>query len=119
MGSRSLARRPVVDKDSARPRQCMRHRLKPAGLTAVALCAALTCAAGRAAAQAVPPQSATPRPDTAALLAAPTKPASTRGDFEVVALGDWMASKPVSRDPNPDFRKGVDIVRKGDVAVTN
>lgn len=97
----------------------MRHSLSPAGLAAAALCAALICAAERAAAQAVPPQTPTPRPDTTALLAAPTKPAATRGDFEVVALGDWMASKPVSRDPNPDFRKVVDIVRKGDVAVTN
>jgi Bacterial capsule synthesis protein PGA_cap len=84
---------------------------------AAALAVALASAAGGSAAQPAPVP--LPLPDTAALLAAPPKPATVKGDFTVVTLGDWMSSQPVSSSADPEFRKVADIVKAADVAVTN
>ena len=73
---------------------------------------------GTANAQPAPP-TPTALPDTAALLAAPAKPATVKGRFSFIALGDLMNSKPVADSVDPAFRKVADIVKSGDVAVGN
>lgn len=86
-------------------------------LSAVALVVALAAAASGSGAQPAPVP--LPLPDTVALLATPPKPATMKGDFEVVTLGDWMSSQPVRGSADPAFRKVADIVKAADVAVTN
>jgi hypothetical protein len=89
-------------------------------LLAAAIAATVLAGASSAAAQGGPPAPARlPLPDTAALLAQPAKPATVKGDFEVVTLGDYMSSGLVAANADPQFRPVADLVRHGDVAVTN
>ena len=97
----------------------MTIRLSFKAQLAAALAATAASMAFSAAAQGPPPPTPAPLPDTAALLSAPPRPASVKGRFEVVTLGDWMSSQPVSGSTHPEFRKVADLVKAGDVAVTN
>ena len=47
------------------------------------------------------------------------QPPSVNGVFTLVSLGDLLYAAPVADDPHPEFRKVLDIVRGGDVAVGN
>jgi poly-gamma-glutamate capsule biosynthesis protein CapA/YwtB (metallophosphatase superfamily) len=49
----------------------------------------------------------------------PPKPASVRGKFSVVSIGDLLYSRPLADLDDPEFRKVLQIVQAGDVAIAN
>ena len=83
-----------------------------------ALAAALLCAAGSASAQA---QTQPPRPSNEPqdFLKTPPKPASIKGAFSLVSLGDFLYSHPMAGHPSPEFQKVVELIKKGDVTIGN
>ena len=83
----------------------------PARLLALLAAAALAGAADA--------QPAKPSKDPAAFLHAPPKPASVKGRFTVVALGDLLYTNPQAATDDPDLQAVLDLVRKGDVAIAN
>jgi poly-gamma-glutamate capsule biosynthesis protein CapA/YwtB (metallophosphatase superfamily) len=58
-------------------------------------------------------------PDPKTLKAGPVKPASVKGGFTLVSVGDLLYSSPVADNPHPEFQKVLQIVRGGDVAIGN
>ena len=60
-----------------------------------------------------------PPSDPAAYLKAPPKPASVKGRFSVVSVGDVMLAKPQAENPDPEFQKVLALIRAGDVAIGN
>ncbi len=65
------------------------------------------------------PALAEPPRDPAAFLVAPPKPASVRGRFSVVSVGDVMLARPQAATADPDLRKVLDAIAAGDVAIGN
>lgn len=83
-------------------------------LVAMAAAAAL-CMGGPASAQEIV------RPDSnpEAFLEAPPKPASVRGRFSVVSVGDLMLARPQSQSADPELQRVLALLRGGDVAIAN
>jgi poly-gamma-glutamate synthesis protein (capsule biosynthesis protein) len=52
-------------------------------------------------------------------LREPPKPASIKGAFTLVAIGDLLYSHPMEDSPDPDFQKVVELTRRGDVTIGN
>lgn len=52
-------------------------------------------------------------------LKIPPKPASIKGPFSLVAIGDLLNSRPTADNPDVPFQKALAIVRGGDVAIGN
>jgi poly-gamma-glutamate synthesis protein (capsule biosynthesis protein) len=52
-------------------------------------------------------------------LKVPPKPASIKGPFSLVAIGDLLNSRPTADNPDVPFQKALAIVRGGDVAIGN
>lgn len=60
-----------------------------------------------------------PAPDPNLYLQAPPRPASAKGRFTVVSVGDLLYTAPQDGNGDPDMQKVLDIVRAGDVAIAN
>jgi poly-gamma-glutamate synthesis protein (capsule biosynthesis protein) len=71
--------------------------------------------AGPAFAQRPPPPSNNPDE----FLKTPPKPASVKGRFSVVSVGDLMLARPESQSTDPEFQKVLALLRSGDVAIGN
>ncbi|MBS0334709.1 MAG: CapA family protein [Proteobacteria bacterium] len=82
------------------------NRMLAALLAAAAPCVAL--------AQPAPPPS-----DPAIFLHDPPKPASVKGRFTVVSVGDVMLGRPQAANPDPEFQKVVAMIRAASVAIGN
>jgi poly-gamma-glutamate synthesis protein (capsule biosynthesis protein) len=52
-------------------------------------------------------------------LKSPPKPASIKGPFSLVAIGDLLNSRPTADIQDPPFQKALGIVRSGDVTIGN
>jgi poly-gamma-glutamate synthesis protein (capsule biosynthesis protein) len=52
-------------------------------------------------------------------LKEPPKPASIRGAFSLVTIGDLLYSHPMVAHPEPAFQKVVEIIKAGDVTIGN
>lgn len=83
-----------------------------AGVLAAAL---LTGGAAPAAAQ---PRRQPPS-DPSVFLATPPKPASVKGRFSVVSVGDVMLARPQAATDDPELKRVLDVIRGGDVAIGN
>ncbi len=87
---------------------------------AIGTALATLVAAAAAGAQGVPAaQAPMPSKDPSEFLREPPKPSSVKGDFTLVAIGDMLYSHPYAGTTDPELRKVLDIVRSGDVTVTN
>jgi poly-gamma-glutamate capsule biosynthesis protein CapA/YwtB (metallophosphatase superfamily) len=77
-------------------------------------CAALLCAV-------VPGWAQRPAPSRSPedFLRDPPKPASIKDAFSLVAIGDCLYSHPMANSPDPEFQKVVEIVKRGDVTISN
>ena len=87
-----------------------------------AIAAALLCAAGPAWGQtpaAAPAQPPRPSNDPTEFLREPPKPASIKGRFSLVSVGDFLYSRPMADHPNPEFQKVIELIKKGDVTIGN
>ena len=52
-------------------------------------------------------------------LKEPPKPASIKGSFSLVTIGDLLYSRPMAAHPEPAFQKVVEIIKAGDVTIGN
>jgi poly-gamma-glutamate synthesis protein (capsule biosynthesis protein) len=77
------------------------------------------CAAAPAFAQGDPRSGPRPPSDPAEFLRDPPRPASVKGRFSVVAVGDVMLARPQASTPDPEFQKVLTLVRAGDMAIGN
>jgi poly-gamma-glutamate synthesis protein (capsule biosynthesis protein) len=57
--------------------------------------------------------------DPSVFLAAPPKPASVKGKFSVVSVGDLMLARPQAGADDADLKEVLDMIRAGDVAIGN
>jgi poly-gamma-glutamate synthesis protein (capsule biosynthesis protein) len=92
-------------------------------MTALALCLGGS-AQDPAPAQGQAPSPAAARPprpsdNPANFLKDPPKPASLKGKFSLVSVGDLMLGRPATQSTDPDFQKVLDMVRAGDAAIGN
>ncbi len=62
---------------------------------------------------------ATPPDDPAAQLRTPPKPATVKGRFTVVSVGDVMLARPQAANPDPELQKVLALIRNADVAIGN
>ena len=76
--------------------------------------AALVCAASLGWAQR-PGPSMSPEE----FLRDPPKPASVKGAFTLVTIGDLLYSHPMADSPDPEFHKVVELIKRGDVTIGN
>ncbi len=65
------------------------------------------------------PAPAEPPSDPSVYLAAAPKPASVRGRFSVVSVGDVMLARPQAATDDPELKKVLEAIRAGDVAIGN
>ena len=49
----------------------------------------------------------------------PSKPASIKGAFTLVGIGDLLYSHPMANSPDREFQKVVELIRRGDVTIGN
>ena len=80
--------------------------------------AALAFAATGAAAQA-PAQPPRPSNDPTEFLKDPPKPASPKGKFSLVSLGDLLYSRPMADRVDPELQKVIELIKGGDVTIAN
>ena len=75
---------------------------------------ALMCVVGPALAQ-------TPGPSRSPgdFLRDPPKPASIKGTFTLVGIGDLLYSHPMANSPDREFQKVVELIQRGDVTIGN
>ncbi len=52
-------------------------------------------------------------------LREPPKPASVKGAFTLVTIGDLLYSHPMADSPDPEFRKVIELIKRGDVTIGN
>lgn len=64
-------------------------------------------------------QAAPPPSDPQAFLRDPPRPASVKGRFTVVSVGDVMLAKPQADNPDPEFQKVLAMIRAASVAIGN
>ncbi len=72
-----------------------------------------------ATAQTEPAKLPMPSKDPTEFTSAAPKPSSVKGDFTLIAIGDMLYSHPYANTTDPELRKVLDIVKSGDVTVTN
>ena len=60
-----------------------------------------------------------PPRDPSVYLAAPPKPASVKGRFSVVSVGDVMLARPQAQTDDPELQKVLRMIRAADVAIGN
>jgi poly-gamma-glutamate synthesis protein (capsule biosynthesis protein) len=84
-----------------------------------AACAALLCAAGPGWSQEPGPGANAPSNEPEDFLRTPPKPASVKGDFTLVTIGDLLYSHPVADRQDPEMQKVFQLIRKGDVTIGN
>lgn len=58
-------------------------------------------------------------PNPKSIASGAPKPASIKGTFTLVSVGDLLYSRPVSGNPDGELRKVLDIVKAADVAIGN
>ena len=58
-------------------------------------------------------------PDPASELSSPPRPASVKGDFTFVSVGDLLYSVPVARSADAELQQVLRILKDGDVAIGN
>lgn len=92
--------------------------VRPLRTAAAALATAALLAAG-APAWGQQPAGAGPSKDPAQFLREPPRPATVRGHFKLVTIGDLLYSHPFARDPDPKLQQVFDLIRSGDVTVGN
>lgn len=85
-------------------------------LLGAALAAFLAAGTG---AQEPPARPQLPSKDPTEFTKGPPKPSSVKGDFTLIAIGDMLYSHPYADTTDPELRKVLDIVKSGDVTVTN
>ncbi|PZQ59443.1 MAG: hypothetical protein DI570_16055 [Phenylobacterium zucineum] len=90
----------------------IRNRL----LAAAALTTALAAGAAQAQAPNSPPM---PSKDPTEFLRTPPKPASLKGPFSLVLLGDLLYSRPMADRPDPELQKVISLIKSGDVTIAN
>ena len=99
-----------------RSSQASRLRVAAAALAT----AALLCVGTRAWAQPpAAPASAGPSKDPAQFLRHPPRPATIRGAFKLVAVGDLLYSHPFASYPDPKLQQVFALIRSGDVTLGN
>ncbi|MBI1198610.1 MAG: hypothetical protein GC203_12165 [Phenylobacterium sp.] len=81
-----------------------------------ALTALLLAAAASATAQSLP---AKPSNEPEDFLKAPPKPASLKGRFSLVTVGDLLYSHPMAERDDPALQKVIELIRSGDVTIAN
>ena len=84
--------------------------------TAGAVAALLLAGAGPALAQAQPPK---PSNEPQDFLKTPPKPASVKGRFSLVAIGDLLYSHPMAERADPELQKVIALIKSGDVTIAN
>ena len=77
-------------------------------------CAVLAAIAGLAVAQRPGPSNS---PED--FLREPPKPASIKGSFTLVAIGDLLYSHPMANSPDAEFQSVVKLIQRGDVTIGN
>jgi poly-gamma-glutamate capsule biosynthesis protein CapA/YwtB (metallophosphatase superfamily) len=83
----------------------------------LAVAGALALAATPVLAQA--PAQPKPSNDPTEFLRGPPKPASVKGRFSVVSVGDLMLARPANGIADPEFQKVLEMIRAADVAIGN
>lgn len=58
-------------------------------------------------------------PDPGVLTAVAAQPASVKGEFVLISVGDLINARPVPERPDPALAGLIDIVRAGDTAIGN
>ncbi|WP_374598056.1 CapA family protein [Sphingosinicella sp.] len=58
-------------------------------------------------------------PDPGVLTAVAAKPASVKGEFVLISVGDLINARPVVPNPHSELARLIDIVKAGDVAIGN
>ncbi|MBU1378527.1 MAG: CapA family protein [Alphaproteobacteria bacterium] len=91
---------------------------KKTRLLAAAALVAVLAASGAAHAQA-PAQMPRPSNDPTEFLRTPPKPASPKGKFSLVSLGDLLYSRPMADRPDPELQKVIELIKGGDVTIAN
>ena len=81
----------------------------------LAITMALSCLTTAATAQ----QPNRPSNEPQDFLKEPPKPASIKGPFSLVTIGDLLYSHPMVAHPDPAFQKVVEIIKAGDVTIGN
>jgi len=81
----------------------------------LAITMALSCLTTPATAQ----QPNRPSNEPQDFLKEPPKPASIKGPFSLVTIGDLLYSHPMVAHPEPAFQKVVEIIKAGDVTIGN
>lgn len=81
--------------------------------------AALAAAFAAGVAQAQPAQPPRPSNDPTEFLQTPPKPASLKGKFSMVLLGDLLYSRPMAERPDPELQKVITLIKSGDVTIAN
>ena len=90
------------------------------GVVAALAAAALLCVVTRGSAQPpVAPASAEPSKDPAQFLRRPPRPATVKGAFNLVAIGDLLYSHPLASYPDPKLQQAIALIRTGDVTIGN
>jgi poly-gamma-glutamate capsule biosynthesis protein CapA/YwtB (metallophosphatase superfamily) len=84
-----------------------------------ALLAASLLTAAPALAQDAAPKQQRPSNEPQDFLKTPPKPASIKGPFTLVALGEQLYSHPVADRPDPEMQKVFALARSGDVTIAN
>ncbi|ODT86401.1 CapA family protein [Phenylobacterium sp. SCN 70-31] len=85
-----------------------------AGVAVAALLAGVAVAQPAAA-----PETPRPSNDPAEFLRDPPKPASPKGRFSLVLLGDLLYSRPMAERPDPKLQEVISLIRSGDVTIAN
>jgi len=85
-------------------------------LAAGVLAAALLGVVGPALGQTPPPS---PSNEPEDFLKAPPKPASLKGRFSLVTIGDLLYSHPMAERADPELQKVIGLIRSGDVTIAN
>lgn len=76
-------------------------------------------AAAPSASVAAPQQPPRPSNEPQDFLRTPPKPASVKGNFSLVSLGDLLYQHPMADFADPEFQKVVSLIKKGDVTIGN
>ncbi|MES2095668.1 MAG: hypothetical protein V4459_02815 [Pseudomonadota bacterium] len=67
----------------------------------------------------VGPSAPAPSNDPQDFLTAPRKPATVKGSFTLMSIGDLLNSHPMAEYADPAFQNVVALIRSGDVTIGN
>ena len=94
----------------------MTRALKLLGATCSGMILALAAMGSVAHAQDEP---AKPSDEPADYLGQPARPASIKGSFSLVSIGDLLYSHPMATRADPELQKVITLIRSGDVTIAN